>query len=411
MAESDVPLTKTDAPASPAVPAASEFSLIVPSSKEIEKELVVQEAPPSEEKAALLKQVEQNTNAIMNIDLESSDARRQIIEPIANFGLETMNVSASKNNMLKVTVGQLAQAGEEGGVVSKSLVNLQNEITDLDPSGVDFMRKGIFAKIFNPVRRYFSKYQKSENVISNILESLEQGKNTLKNDNTTLELESSGLRVNSKKLKSEIELGSALDESISKRLAEAKAQNADPDKIRFVEEEVLFPLRQRIMDMNQMLVVTHQGIIAMEVVQRNNRELVRGVDRAMTVTVSALRTSITVASALYNQKITLQKIKALNETTGNLISETSKMLKEQGTAIHKDAVESTISIDLLKKSFDDVLASLNEISRFKQEALPKMRETISAFKELADKGETEISKMEKGSAYLNAGNSTPARQS
>jgi uncharacterized protein YaaN involved in tellurite resistance len=146
----------------------------------------------------------------------------------------------------------------------------------------------------------------------------------------------------------------------------------------------------------------------MEVVQRNNRELVRGVDRAKTVTVSALRTSITVASALYNQKITLQKIKALNETTGTLISETSKMLKEQGTEIHKEAVESTISVDLLKKSFDDVLSSLNEISRFKQEALPKMHDTIAQFKELADKGELEISKMEKGSSFLNRGDDKPA---
>ncbi|MDR2340205.1 MAG: toxic anion resistance protein [Deltaproteobacteria bacterium] len=391
--------------------AESEFSLTVPDTKEIETELKAEETPPPEEKTALLKQVEDNTNAIMNIDLESTDARRQVIEPIANFGLETMNVSASKNNMLKVQVGDLAQKGGEGGDVSKSLVDLQNEITDLDPSKVNFMRKGILAKIFNPVRRYFNKYQKSEDVISNILDSLEKGKATLKNDNTTLELESSSMRANSKKLKNEIELGSALDDSISKRLEEAKTQNADPDKIRFVEEEVLFPLRQRIMDMNQMLVVTHQGIIAMEVVQRNNRELVRGVDRAKTVTVSALRTSITVASALYNQKITLQKIKALNETTGNLISETSKMLKEQGTEIHKQAVESTVSVDVLKQSFQDVLDSLSEISRFKQEALPKMKDTIAAFKELADKGETEISKMEKGSSYLNQADQTPAPKS
>jgi uncharacterized protein YaaN involved in tellurite resistance len=392
--------------------AESEFSLTVPDAKEIEQELKTEEAPPAADKSDLLKKVEDNTNKIFNIDLDSTDERRQVLEPIANFGLETMNVSASKNNMLKATVGELSKAGEEGGTVSKSLVDLQNEITDLDPTGVNFARKGIWAKIFNPVRRYFSKYQKSENVISNIMSSLEDGKTTLKNDNTTLELESGSMRTNSKKLKNEIELGSALDDSISKRLDEAKTQNADPDKIRFVQEEVLFPLRQRIMDMNQMQVVNHQGIIAMEVLQRNNRELIRGVDRAMTVTVSALRTSITVASALYNQKITLSKIKALNETTGNLISETSRMLKEQGTEIHKEASESTISVDLLKKSFDDVLSSLNEISRFKQEALPKMRDTIAQFRELADKGETEISKMEKGSSYLNPQDSnTPAKTS
>jgi uncharacterized protein YaaN involved in tellurite resistance len=388
----------------------SEFLLAVPDTAEIEKELKTEEAPPSDLQAKILDQVKKNTDAIMSIDLDSTEDRRKIIEPIANFGLESLNVSASKNNMLKVKVGELAQKGGEGGDVSKSLVNLQQEITELDPSKVNFARTGILAKIFNPVKRYFARYERSEDVISGILDSLEKGKNTLKNDNTTLELESQTLRANSKKIKAEIELGSSLDSALAERLGEAKAQGADPDKIRFVEEEVVFPLRQRIMDMEQMQVVTHQGIIAMEVIQRNNRELIRGVDRAKTVTVSALRTSITVASALYNQKLTLQKIKALNETTTNLISETSKMLKEQGTAIHKDAVESTVSVDVLKKSFQDVLDSLNEISRFKQEALPKMRETIGAFKELADRGETEIAKMEKGSAYLKAGDNTPAKE-
>jgi uncharacterized protein YaaN involved in tellurite resistance len=390
--------------------AESEFSLTVPNTEEIQKELQAAEAPTPELQDAVSKQVQQNTDAIMDVDLDSTEGRRKILDPIANFGLESLNLSASKNNLLKVKVGELAQKGTEGGDVSKGLVDLQNEIVDLDPSKVNFARTGILAKIFNPVRSYFSKYQKSEDVISNIIDALEKGKTTLKNDNTTLELESTTLRANSKKLKSEIELGSALDESISKRLDEAKAQSADSDKIRFVEEEVLFPLRQRIMDLNQMLVVSHQGIIAMEVIQRNNRELIRGVERAKTVTISALKTSITVASALYNQKITLEKIKALNETTGNLISETSKMLKEQGTAIHKDAVESTISVDLLKQSFEDVLTALNEISRFKQEALPRMRDTISAFKELADKGETEIKKMERGSAFLNAGDKAPAQR-
>jgi uncharacterized protein YaaN involved in tellurite resistance len=41
-----------------------------------------------------------------------------------------------------------------------------------------------------------------------------------------------------------------------------------PGKVKFVAEEVLFPLRQRIMDMQQMIVVNQQGVMATEIVIR-----------------------------------------------------------------------------------------------------------------------------------------------
>ena len=65
-----------------------------------------------------------------------------------------------------------------------------------------------------------------------------------------------------------------MDEEISDALNKAKVNNDDPDRISFVSEEILFPLRQRIMDMQQMIVVNQQGIIAIEVIRRNNKELI-----------------------------------------------------------------------------------------------------------------------------------------
>ena len=97
----------------------------------------------------------------------------------------------------------------------------------------------------------------------------------------------------------------------------------------------------------------------------------------------------------YNQKIVLKKIDLLNKTTNDLISGTSKMLKEQGTEIQRQSIESNISVDTLKSAFSDTLEALNAISSYKQEALPRLKETISQFKELADLGEKQISKLEK----------------
>ena len=124
----------------------------------------------------------------------------------------------------------------------------------------------------------------------------------------------------------------------------------------------------------------------------------RGVDRAKTVTLSALRTAVIVASALYNQRIVLQKIQVLNEATNNIISSTSKMLKEQGTAIHRQSMETSVSVETLKASFEDVMGALESISQFKQDSLPVMRNTIEQFRDLAERGEESISRLERGTA-------------
>ncbi|MDR1165202.1 MAG: toxic anion resistance protein [Deltaproteobacteria bacterium] len=389
----------------------SDFSLTVPEPERINQELANAQPTPAEtaQTREIADLAQKKATELMAIDLSDGSSKEGLIGTFEAFGKDNMARAANRNSLLKISVGELAKAGEEGGVVSNSLLDLQREIKDLDPSVVDFAKKGFLGRFFSPVRKYFAKYQKSETVIATIIDSLEKGKDVLKNDNVTLQLEQNGLSEASQKLKNEVALGDGFDKALAAKIAEVRAAGqTDPEKIRFVEEEILFPLRQRLMDMQQTLVVNQQGVIAMEVVQRNNRELIRGVDRALNVTISALRTSVTVAGALYNQKVTLSKIQALNETTGNIISQTSKMLKEQGTEIQKSAMESTISVDILQKSFDDVIASLDEISRYKKEALPKMRETIAKFRELADKGESQIEKLERGSAAQRALAEKPA---
>ena len=371
------------------------FSMNVCDTEEIKNEVIEAVKPEKEEVKKLKVLSDNNVEAVMNLDMDSLEDRKLILKSIDEFGLDTMQKSSQKNALLEVSIKNLSKMGDEGGEVAIGLTELQRAMKDLDPSMIDFTKKGFFGRVANPIRTYFDKYQKADNVINDIMESLEKGKITLKNDNTTLEIEEIAMRDLTKKLAKEIEMGIMMDEEISDALNKAKVNNDDPDRISFVSEEILFPLRQRIMDMQQMIVVNQQGIIAIEVIRRNNKELIRGVDRAKNVTISALRTATIVASALYNQKIVLEKIDLLNKTTNDLISGTSKMLKEQGAEIQRQSIESNISVDTLKSAFSDTLEALNAISSYKQEALPRLKETISQFKELADLGEKQISKLEK----------------
>lgn len=371
-----------------------DFSMEVLDTEVIKKEIIEQVKPDSEEVSKLKELTNRNVASLIELDIDSLEERRTVIKTIENFGMDTIQKSSNKNSLLQVTVGNLSKTGSEGGVVARGLTELQREMKDLDPSLIDFTKRGFLGKIFNPLRSYFEKYQKADSVINDIILSLEKGRTTLKNDNTTLEIEEIALRDLTKKLAKEIKMGIMMDDEISNSIESLRVRNEDLDRITFISEELLFPLRQRIMDMQQMIAVNQQGIMAIEVIRRNNKELIRGVERAKNVTVSALRIATIVAGALYNQKIVLKKIEMLNKTTNDLISGTARMLKEQGAEIQKQSMEANISVDTLKVAFTDTMDALDAISLYKQESLPKMKEMINQFSELAEKGERRIQILE-----------------
>ena len=376
------------------------FSLDVVNPEEVKEQVAEELAPPSTISPEVAKAAEEKAAEIMEVNLDSFDNRKEFTAAIETFGQDVVKKAEVKNNILSKRMNELSKNGTESGEVAKGLEELAVRMRDLDPSGIDFAKKSPFGKAFSPVRRYFDRYKTADAEIADIVKSLEKGKNVLRNDNTTLELEEASMRDVTKQLNQKIEMGMALDTYLTNAVENKKAEGGDEEKVRFVEEEVLFPLRQRIMDFQQLQVVNQQGVVAMDVIRSNNKELIRAVDRAETVTVSSLRTAVTVAGALYNQKIVLEKVQYLNESTNTMIKATAKMLKDQGVEIQQQATEANISVDTLKQSFADTLSALDDISNYKQEALPKIAKTIAEFRELAETGEKRLQEMEKRGNFL-----------
>ncbi len=375
------------------------FDLNLPTEDAIKQE-VEQLILPTEKEQVVIKDTAQvKAEQIMNADIDNFEQRKEYTDVIEQFGVADMKACANSNAILQKRINSFQITGSENGQVAQDLAELTLKMKALDPSGIDFTKTGVLGKIFNPVRAYFEKYKTADQEIGAIVESLNKGKKSLQNDNVTLELEEQSMRDITKKMQTNIELGLKLDDYLTKGIEKARLEMQDEEKIKFIEEEILYPLRQRIEDFQQIQVVSQQGIIAMEVLRRNNKELIRSVDRANNVTVTALRTAVTVAGALYNQKIVLEKVDALNQSTNKMIESTSKMLREQGVVIHKQASETALSTDVLKKAFEETFGALDDISNYKQEALPRMRQTIEDFRQMAEVGEKRISDMERGGIF------------
>ena len=376
------------------------FNLDIPDVEEVKEKVEKELEVPAEREATVDEAAKQKVEEIMGTDITVFEDRKNITAAFQEFGADVIRKTEAKNGILSKRMVEFSRGSAETGEVAKGLAELSAQMKTLDPSAVNFEEKGLFGKIANPVKRYFDKYKTADAEIADIVKSLDRGKKMLQNDNVTLELEEQELFGLSKQLNEKVAMGNALDQYLTNAIDSKRAEGGDEAKVQFVEEEILFPLRQRIMDFQQLQVVSQQGVVALDVIRRNNNELVRAVERAKTVTVSSLRTAVTVAGALYNQKLVLEKVNLLNQSTNNMIAATSNMLKTQGVEIQKNASEAMISTDTLRKSFADTLQALDDISSYKLEALPRMRQTIEEFRQLADEGTKKLDQMEEAGRFV-----------
>jgi len=329
---------------------------------------------------------------------EESIARQR--HAVDEMGLELQQQAAHRSAMLQTPLRQLAHQGDEGGPVAKALVDLRGRMEGLDParhrlapSALDRVM-ALIPGVDSRLQRYFQKFENAQQALDAIIDELKGGRDMLHRDNVTLSDDQQALNKILVELNRQIALGRLIDSRLQDEIA---ARDADDPRRHFLEEELLFPLRQRIVDLQQQLAVSQQGVLALEVIIRNNRELMRGVDRAINVTVSALTVAVTVAMAMANQRLVLDRIEALNTTTSQMIGGTAKALRQQGVDIQKRASGAMLDMQVLEEAFSEVMGAIDDLSSYRQEALPRLDEQIDRLATLAKQGNASIERLREGS--------------
>ena len=313
------------------------------------------------------------------------------VKAIHQLGSAEIRASAQiANRMLDRPAKSMDKALFDNSPIAKSLTELRSVVEDLDPSrqgSLSSPRKFLgIIPMGKSVQDYFRKYQSSQNHINAIIESLYHGKDELMKDNASIEQEKVNMWALMQSLRQYIYVGQKIDERLEQKIGELEA--TDPEKARVVKEELLFYLRQKNMDFLTQLAVNIQGYLALDMIRKNNLELIKGVDRATTTTIAALRTAVMVSQALSSQKLVLDQINALNSTTSSLIESTSVLLKRQTAQLHEQASGSSVDLEKLQKSFNHIYETMHAIDVFKVKALGNMQQTLHVLTQEVDRAQT-----------------------
>lgn len=329
--------------------------------------------------------VESYLGSLLAADPRSPEFGAKADDVRAMGDADIRRAAETSNRMLKTPVRAINEGGlASGSNVGKTLVELRRTVEDLDPAGAQGSRKFLGIIPFgDKIADYFAKYQSAQTHLDAILHALRDGQDELRKDNAALNLEKTELWEAMTRLNQYVYIAERLDAQLAAKIADLEA--TDPDHAKALRDDVLFYVRQKHQDLLTQLAVSIQSYLAIDVVIKNNLELVKGVDRASTTTVSALRTAVIVAQALGNQKLVLDQIAALNTTTSSLIERTSEMLKDNSVQIQEQAASATIGLPQLQAAFTNIYETMDAIDTFKVQALDSMAATIGTL-------ETEVTK-------------------
>ncbi|MDK2013367.1 MULTISPECIES: toxic anion resistance protein [Deinococcus] len=337
-----------------------------------------------EDRARLEAMAQAFAQDVLSAGAHTPEFKRKL-DAVHELGLPEQRAAAQSSNRMLDRPLRATRAGAlaEGSDILRGLTDLRRTVEDLDPSRAPTPRR-LFGKLpgGKKVQNHLDRYQSAQSHLNGILEALYRGQDELRRDNATIETEKVHLWDTMQKLRQYAHVGKAVDEALTRRLTEL--QVTDPEKARMVSEELLFAVRQRVTDLLTQLAVSIQGYLALDLVRRNNMELIKGVDRATTTTVSALKTALMVSQALGTQQAVLGQVTALNDTTGRMIGSTAQLLKQQSTEIQRQAGSATVDPQIIQAAFRDVYGALDAISAYRTQALDRFRETMTVLdKEVA----------------------------
>jgi len=346
----------------------------------------------AEQKSKLEKKVDAFIEELVRVDANSPQFGEKI-DQITRMGQEQIRAAAAMSNRF---LDRPVRAMDADSSVGKDLAELRRTIEDLDPGRQGKLlapRKLLGIIPFgNRIKKYFDSYTSAQGHIAAILQRLESGKKELLLDNAAIDTERQKLWEAMGELEQMIHIAKTLDARLEAKALEL--DTVDPAKAKALRESALFYVRQRTQDLLTQMAVSVQGYLALDLVKKNNVELVKGVERASTTTIAALRTAVTVAQALTNQRLVLAQISALNQTTSDIIDSTSTLLREQTAQIHDQAASSTIPLESLQRAFQNIYDTMDAVDNFKLRALESMKQTVNVLSAEVEKSKGYIARAE-----------------
>lgn len=265
---------------------------------------------------------------------------------------------------------------ESAELISQLLGELHEvNINDLEaPNAVKkFLRKipGL-RKLVISVEQIKAKYNTIEKNIDGIVKKLETARQIAIRDNNLLQKQFENNCDYVDQLGDLIIAGKMKSQELDKLIGEMKSNVEEYDDYQISDvEEYKNSLDKRVTDLVMLRYAFKQSLTQIRIIQRTNIMNANNTEQQIAMTIPLWKNQLSLAVALYDQKQALEISSKVSNTTNEIFKKNAEMMKTQAIEVAKQNQRTVIDIETLRKSTQDLLATVEGVQKAQQEGAQK----------------------------------------
>ena len=304
--------------------------------------------------------------------------------------------TAAQRNISEFADHILAQVrSNDSGYVGELLSQLVTEIKDVDVSspGDDegILRKlPFFKNAKNKVEKLVSRYEALKVQVDKIEAKLDSAKMEMLKDIGMFDMMYEKNLEYFRNLNLYIAAGEEKMEELRTeelpRLRQEASSSGDPMAAQLVHdfEENVNRFEKKVHDLKLSRTIAIQTAPQIKLIQNNDKLLVDKIQTATLNTIPIWKSQIVIALGLGKQQKVLQLNQEISETTNELLKRNSQLLRTNTVETARESERSVVDLETLKKTNEDLIATIQETLQIQQEGRKKRQEAEGELVKLED---------------------------
>jgi uncharacterized protein YaaN involved in tellurite resistance len=332
----------------------------------------------------------QQVNTVDNYDVNkwnemTPEERNKVLEIARQINISDSQTVIQYGAMAQSEISKFSDAildqirAKDSGEVGEVLTDLLVRVKEVNVDGLTPNDQGFFSKMFGGIKKetskFIARYDKLSVQIEKIIDQLEKAKLQLIRDITTLDTMYVKNLEYLKQLDIFIMAGSLklkdLNDKVFPELKEKAQKSGDPVDAQKVKDmaELISRFEKKLHDLKLSRMIAIQTAPQIRLIQNNDQTLVEKIQSSIMNTIPLWKNQIVIAITLLRQQSALKLQRDVTNTTNELLTKNSELLKTGSIEIAKENERGIVEIETLKKVNNDLMTTLEETLKIQQEEI------------------------------------------
>ena len=267
--------------------------------------------------------------------------------------------------------------GHAGQILSDLLVSIKDLNVNSLASESPLSKVPLLGSLVSAARRFVQRYEKLSVQIERIVNELDKARVQLMKDITLLDKLYEKNTQYQRDLDLFIVAGERFllesREKLIPELQKTAESTKDPMDAQRLQDANQFLVRfeKKLHDLKLSRMITIQSAPQIRLIQNNDQALVEKIQTSILNTIPLWKNQVIIAITLFRQKKALTLQKEVADTTNELLTKNSELLKQSSIDIARESERGIVDIETLQKVNTDLITTIEETLRIQQEGRSK----------------------------------------